>query len=440
MRAAAALYIREPQQPYSKVAFKNGKPVVPKEYGGTYYIRLSENGKRTWKPFKNIDDALTEQANLETNLDRVRKGIAPLPIPSVAPVQPEGTIAVAVAEFIAYSESRENDWRNGADNGLSPNSVVAYRKAMQDFAASCVEFNAIHLSEFQNDDRGEKILLNFKDWLRQNVTRKRGKGAYSDSRKFTVVGQFLARNGIKMKTDRTFNPQDAGLVDRVDIPRVKKPGIADVVFYTPEDLKAMLTAADGVHEKSNFLADDLKDLVMLLLCTGMRDEEIQHLTWKDINWANGDGKMKITVQDKPQFDWRVKDHEKRIVSPDKNAILKARLLARKEGRGERADRNGSELLFPTRLGTPDQNFADRINALQKRAESGKKPYTFSRPEARSHILHNFRKSYATYQMLQGVPARNIQRDLGHSELSTTERYLAIVEEPEAVRKAYETIK
>jgi integrase len=440
MRAAATLYIREPQQPYSKVPFKNGKPITPKDYEGTYYIRLSEDGKRTWKPFKNLDDALTEQANLETNLDRARKGIAPLPVVKVGEKPPEGTIAAAVAEFIAYSESRENDWRNGADNGLSPNSVVAYRKAMQDFAASCAEFKAVHLAEFQNEERGEAILLNFKNWLRENVTRKHGKGAYSDSRKFTVVGQFLARNGFKMKTDRTFNPNDAGLVDRVDVPRVKKPGIADVVFYTPEDLKAMLTAADGVHEKSNFLADDLKDLVMLLLCTGMRDEEIQHLTWKDINWANGDGKMKITVQDKPQFDWRVKDHEKRIVSPDKNAILKARLLARKEGKGSRAERNGNELLFPTRVGTPDQNFADRINSLQKRAETGKKPYSFSRPEARSHILHNFRKSYATYQMLQGVPARNIQRDLGHSELSTTERYLAIVEDPETVRKAYEAIK
>jgi site-specific recombinase XerD len=43
-------------------------------------------------------------------------------------------------------------------------------------------------------------------------------------------------------------------------------------------------------------------------------------------------------------------------------------------------------------------------------------------------------------MLHGVPARNIQRDLGHSELSTTERYLAVVEEPDKVRKAYEAIK
>jgi integrase len=445
MQPTATLYTRT-DAVYSKVEFKGSKPVIDKNYTGTFYLRLSENGKRVWKPFKNIEAALTEQANMETNFDRARKGIAPLPVPS--PVTPrlaaeKGTIEAAVAEFIAYSESREPDWRNGADNGLSTNSVVAYRKAMQDFAASCANFGAVRLMEFQNPDRGKAILLHFKSWLRENVTRKKGKPAHSDSRKFTVVGQFLARHGIKMKKDRRFNPNDPGLVDHKDVLKVKKPGIADVVYYTPEDIKAMLVAADNPNDKSTYLSDDLKDLVMILLCTGMRDEEVQHLEWSDINWANGDGKMKISVQDKPHHDkggWRVKDHEKRIVSPDKNAILKARLQARQKDQGERANRNGSALLFPTHLGTCDQNFADRINSLQKRAENMKKPYVFSRPEARGHILHNFRKSYATYQMLQGVPARNIQRDLGHSELSTTERYLAIVEEPDKVRKEYAAIK
>src|SRR6266566_4784708 len=206
MRAAATLYIRQPNQAYTKVEFKTGKPVLPKDYEGTFYIRLSEHGRRTWKPFISLDAALTQQANITTNLDRARKGIAPLVV--AEPSTNKGTIAAAVAEFIGYSESREADWRNGADNGLAPSSVVAYRKAMQDFAASCAQFGAVQMSEFQNYARGEAILLNFKTWLRENVTRKKGKGAYSDSRKFTVIGQFLARNGFKLKMDRTFNPED----------------------------------------------------------------------------------------------------------------------------------------------------------------------------------------------------------------------------------------
>jgi integrase len=444
MRASATLYLRYSKKPYAKVAFKNSKPIVPQDYEGSFYLRLSQHGKRKWVSYPNLTEALVAQANIETNIDRVRKGIAPIEIPVEHPNK--GSIAEAVEEFIEYSEGRVEAWRKGGDNGLSPSSVTAYRKAMQNFAASCQDFGAVHMNEFQNSERGEAILLHFNKWLDQNVRRKpgalkRAKGAYSDARKFTIVGAFLARNGIKMKTDRTFNPNDVGLVDRVDVPRVKKPAIGDVVYYTPEDIQAMLRAADGpAHQNSKtFLADDLKDLVLLLLCTGMRDEEVQHLTWSDINWANGDGKMKITVQDKPQFDWRVKDHEKRIVTPDKNAMLKARLLARQAGRGHRAPRANRELLFSTSRGNPDQNFADRINALQKRAQTGKKPYTFSRPECHIHVVHNFRRCYATYQMVHGVPVRNIQRDLGHSDLQTTERYLAIVDTPEKVRAAYDEI-
>lgn len=439
MHSTVSLYTRAGTK-YTRVKFDRGKPILPKNHSGIFYLRYTINdGKRPWFPFATLEEALIRRTVLMKNRDRIREGLPVLAAPVAAVHQPDKknpTIAEAVAEFISYSEGRVSVWRKGGSNGLSPNSVVAYRKAMTDFATSCSEFGAVQVAEFRNAERGQKILLHFNTWLDKNVKRKRGKGAYSDSRKFTVVGQFLARNGIKMKTDRTFNPNDTGLIGRVDIPRVKKPSVRDVVYYTPEDIKAMLGAADDVHEKSNYLADDLKDLVFLLLCTGMRDEEIQHLTWKDITLSEG-GKLKITVQDKPQFQWRVKDYEKRIVTPDKNATLKARLVARKEARGKRADRHGNELLFPTTLGTPDQNFADRINALQKRAEAT--GYSFSRPETRSHILHNFRRSYATYQSLHGETPQNIQADLGHSELTTTSRYLARVDEPDKVLRAYEAL-
>src|SRR5712692_1485762 len=105
MRAAAVLYIRQPNQPYTKVEFKNDKPILPEDYAGRFYIRLSENGRRIWKSFRSLEVALTQQANIETNLDRARKGIPPLVV--AEPVTDTGTIAAAVAEFIAYSESRE---------------------------------------------------------------------------------------------------------------------------------------------------------------------------------------------------------------------------------------------------------------------------------------------------------------------------------------------
>ena len=290
MHSKVSLYTRVGTN-YTRVKFDRGKPVLPKNHSGTFYLRYTTNdGKRPWFPFATLEEALIRRTVLMKNRDRIREGLPVIAAPVAhQPDKKNPTIAEAVAEFTSYSEGRVAVWHKGGSNGLSPNSVVAYRKAMTDFATSCAEFGAVHVAEFRNTERGQKILLHFNTWLDKNVKRKKGKGAYSDSRKFTVVGQFLARNGIKMKTDRTFNPNDTGLIGRVDIPRVKKPGVGDVVYYTPEDLKAMLRAADGVHEKSNFLADDLKDLFMLLLCTGMRDEEIQHLTWKEFCSPRGMG-------------------------------------------------------------------------------------------------------------------------------------------------------
>jgi integrase len=436
------------------VEIRKGRP-VPIEGATRFYARYSNSALKTPKnptgriiePLgPNLDNAWVTAQNIELRMHASRLGqeLPSLPEPENEEFGP--TIRAAVEEFISYSESRVNDWRNGGDNGLSPNSLSAYTKAMRNFASSCASMGAVSMDEFKDENRGEAILLHFKKWLdnQNNVKRRGGRSAYSNARKFTIIGQFLARNGFKMKADRTFNPNDAGLLDHADMPRVKKPRIGDVVYYTPSDIKAMLDATDRVHENKNgappriYLSDDLKDLVLTFVWTGMRDEEIQHLTWADINWRNGDGRGKITVQDKPRFDWRVKDHEKRIITmPDK---LRDRLRARYEEKGinkTRAPRYHNELIFPTSDGTPNQNFADHIAALQRKAE--KDGYEFSRPDVRKHILHNFRKSYATMEMVKGVPIRNIQHDLGHSDLATTERYLAVVEDPDKVRREFEKL-
>jgi integrase len=446
MRATATLYILPNSNgTREKLEFKKTEnargvksavpqPQLPTGYDGKFYLRISINGKRVWQKYETIELALTARDQFVVSHDRKREGLPEIkPAEAVAsilkPTHAKGTIAAACAEFIAYSQSRIEDWSKGADNGLSPNSFVAYRKAIESFAAACAEFKATQMSEFHGE-RGKAIILNFKKWLGSNVKRRAGKAAHGDARKFIIVDSFLARNGVKMSKDRKFNPTDPGLLDHKDVPRVKKSNLRDVVFYTPRDIRAMLEAAESFDkEKSIYDAQDLRELVMTFVLTGCRDEEIQHLCWTDINWKNGDGRGKITIQDKPQFGWRVKDHEKRIVHmPDE---LRNWLQARR-ARTSVAE----ELVFSNSVGNTNQNFADHINGLQKRAEA--KGYTFSRPECRTHVLHNFRKTYATLQMLiHGATPREIQADLGHSELSTTEKYLADTrEDRERVKTEY----
>jgi integrase len=418
MRITAALYIMiDPARGIrERLTFDKGRARLPQGYAGKFYLRPYVEGKRIWQSFDALDLALSARDQLAVSYDRKRQGLPTInPLEAVktilAPSYAKGTIAGAVEEFITYCESRVGDWRTGGDNGLAPNSVTAYKKAMQDFAASCIQFGATQMSEFQGE-RGKAILLHFKKWLGSNIHRRSGKSAHGDARKFVIVDTFLARNGVKCSKDRKFNPTDPGLLDYRDVPRVKKSRISDVTYYTPRDIRAMLEATDSYDkDQSIYDAQDLKELVLTFVLTGCRDEEIQHLTWKNVNG-------KITIADQPAYDWRVKDHEKRLVEIPE--VLRNWI----EGRRARVSKH-EDLVFPTSVGTPNQNFADHINGLQKRAEAA--DYKFSRPECRKHVLHNFRRSYATYQMIvEGQSPRDIQRDLGHSELSTTEKYLASV--------------
>ena len=434
MRATASLYILVDSSGLrEKVEFDKGRAKLPPAYAGKLYLRHSNNGKRVWQAYETLELALAARDQLTVAYDRKREGLpAVKPAEAAAtiltPSYAKGTIAAAVQEFVEYSRSRIEDWRKGADNGLAPNSFTAYEKAVRDFAASCQDFGAIQMSEFKGE-RGKAVLLHFKKWLGSNIRRRAGKAAHGDARKFIIIDAFLARNGVKMKKDRKFNPNDPGLVPYIDVTRVKKTKIADVVYYTPRDIRAMLEAAETVDmEKSIYTPQELKELVLTFALTGCRDEEIQHLCWSDINWKNGDGRGKITIQDKPKYDWRVKDHEKRVVTmPDE---LRNWLQARRDRTS-----TAEELVFSNSVGKQNQNFADHISGLQNRAE--KAGYTFSRPEARNHVLHNFRKSYATMHSLHGTPSRDIQADLGHSELSVTEGYLARVgDDRERVKAEY----
>jgi integrase len=427
----ASLYLRHVgTAAYQRVEFKKGKPSgIPPKYAGQFYLRLSERGKRLWKGYSSLDEALTARANITTNLDRKQQGLPPIPEAHFPTVGERLTLTDAIQTFITRNTDRVRDWRNGSDTGLSTGSAALYQKAVEDFQTAMNVFGLGYIDELKDSERGKTALLFFKRWLQENVSQRGGKAAYAYERKFVVLNQFLSRHGIKIAKNKNFTLTDPGLLEWSDVPRVKKPKATDVIYYEPSDLAAIVKATDQTDVRSMYTSEDLKDIIATFLLTGMRDEEVQHLEWTDIIWQNGDGRGKIVVQDKPAYDWRVKDHEKRTITLD--STLKARLLARQKREGK------AGLVFPNRGEAPSEHFAKLINRLQRWArESG---YVFSRPETHRHALHNFRHTYATMLDVNGESTRTIQARLGHSNLTTTERYLAIVEDADKVRKQYAAV-
>jgi integrase/recombinase XerD len=92
------------------------------------------------------------------------------------------------------------------------------------------------------------------------------------------------------------------------------------------------------------------------------------------------------------------------------------------------------LLFPTRSGKPHGHMLRRLQSLALKAGLNcgecvnKKGLECSEePVCSVWGLHKFRRTFATMHSEAGVSARTIQKWLGHSDLSTTLRYLAVAD-------------
>ncbi len=147
--------------------------------------------------------------------------------------------------------------------------------------------------------------------------------------------------------------------------------------------------------------------LMLMLRTGLRNSEVCHLAPKDIDLAEGS----IHV-------WRGKGAKDRVVYADPELC---ELLAK--WRERRPDR--SPYLLPVvqtgRRGAGESKAGARMSpvylrSLVKRLAKG------AGIERRVHP-HMLRHTYATEQVKDGTPLHNVQKDLGHSHLSTTAIYL-----------------
>jgi integrase len=174
------------------------------------------------------------------------------------------------------------------------------------------------------------------------------------------------------------------------IPRIKcvsrRPEI-----YSEAELDAIFRAARLKHPRRYWL-------YKMFLQSGLRWREAMYLEWS--NLLDGGG---IQVAPHSHFgDWTPKDHEERVVSVPAGLIAGLRLLSR----------NGP-LVFPTLTGHPDTKMLLSLKATAKRA--GLDPAKC--------WLHKFRSTFAVTLLRRGIDIRTVMRQLGHSRVETTMKYL-----------------
>ena len=242
---------------------------------------------------------------------------------------------------------------------------AAYKTALDYFTECCTK------ATVQEIQRGD--LLKFSAFLRD----KKKLSPRTVYNKFENVMSFLKTQGIR------------GLVGKNDWPRFVEE---EPEVYEREDLDTLFAACDA-RERRWF---------EFFLMTGMREQEVMHCSWDDINLSRGT----VTVRYKAEYGFSPKNYREREIP------IPAKLVKELKALKAKADKACS-LVFPTSGCNPKQNFLDDLKACAERAKLKKEEFW----------LHKFRATFATWSLWAGVDLRTVQQWLGHSDMESTMRYL-----------------
>ncbi len=344
-----------------------------------YYLRYLRNGKRAWESVGTDPEialvALRKTQHHLESMNLAREPLAPAlekqPV-AADQVQPKHLMTEAMQEYLQEVRLFR-----------APKTIAACENILSRFTGKC---SAAHVEDVCRRD-----LLGHMAALKQEGLSDR-----TIFNHMTRVNTFLRANGV------------TGLLRAADKPRYDEK---DVVAYYPQELSVLFSEATAEERL----------LIQFFLGTGFREQEVTYCTWANIDFQ---GKV-VSVRSKPEMRFRAKDKEERSV-PIPDSLVHSLALRKRQA--------GSLLVFPGKGNKPNGHFLRTLQKLAYRAglncgecttKSGRTCTT--KPVCRKWGLHSLRRTFATLHSEAGVPPRTIQRWLGHSDLSTTLRYLAVAD-------------
>ena len=331
------------------VVVVNGKEERHRE--GAYYLEWREGSKRIRLSVgKDPADAGARRQRKEAELNALNNGV------TVAPDGQNGhrSLAAAVTDFLDETKLTKK-----------PKTHSAYSTALHYFLESCPKLHV--------EDVDRKDLLKFSAYLRD----EKDQSPRSVYNKFENVMTFLKAQGIR------------GLAGKNDWPRFVQE---EPEVYEKDELDTLFAKCDA-KERLWF---------EFFLMTGMREQEVMHCSWADINLARGT----VTVRYKPEYGFSPKNYREREIP------IPAKLVTSLKVEKEKRDKTCG-LVFPTAGCRPKLDFLDIVKAVAERAKLDKQNFR----------LHKFRATFATWSLWAGVDLRTVQQWLGHSDMESTMRYL-----------------
>lgn len=203
--------------------------------------------------------------------------------------------------------------------------------------------------------------------------------------------------------------------------RRREPDAATLAFYSPEQVEALAKAlatgahrdpsrpAIGAQEQGARARDDAQDaeLVRVAAYAGLRRGELVALRWRDVDFAG----QKLIVRRSLSGETEVRSTKSRkareVPLPDQAAAALQRLRLRGEFVGP------DDYVFANRLGRRLDPSALRRRYERARDAAGLDPLRF----------HDLRHTYGSLLVAGGIDLPSVKAAMGHSRISTTERYL-----------------
>src|SRR5712692_2117985 len=262
---------------------------------GAYYLEWWAGGKRIRLSVgKDASDANARRLHKEAELNAVNNGV------TVVPENGQNghrSLAVAVTGFLDETKLTKK-----------PKTYAAYSTALRYFQESCPK---IYLEDIERKD-----LLKFSAFLRD----EKEQAPRSVYNKFENVMTFLKAHGLR------------GLVGKNDWPRFVEE---EPEVYSNEDLKQFFAACDSEeHLWFDFL-----------LKTAMREQELMHTSWSDINF----GHSSVFVRYKPEYGFSPKTYRERQIPIPKKLTQELKEFKSKSDKT-------CGLVFPTAGCRPKLNF------------------------------------------------------------------------------------
>jgi integrase len=319
---------------------------------GAYYLDWREGAKRVRLSVgKNAADAAAARQRKEAALNAIANGVAVIPDSSK---NGQRLLAAAVNEYLEEIKLTKK-----------PKTHVAYGLALRQFLDSCHKLSL--------EDLERKDLLKFIAYMRDELELS----PRTCHVRFGYLMIFLKSQEIR------------GLARKGDWPVYTQE---EPEIYEQEELDKLFKACDA-EERLWF---------EFFLMTGLREQEVMHLYWSDINFSAAT----VRVTHKPDRGWTPKAYKEREIP------IPAKLVAVLKAHKAKANK-GCNLVIPTKGCNPKLDFLDCLKAVAARAGLNKENFW----------LHKFRATFATRCLWAGVDLRTVQMWMGHTDLESTMRYL-----------------